>query len=85
MGHRIVFIKLGPKHASKDEIELVVFKVLGEFLLAVRDPGSCSQYLAPSSGSRYSSSFTLSAITYTQVSMQSITSTQDFPAELEER
>jgi hypothetical protein len=29
-----VFIKLGPKHASKDEIELVVFKVLREFLLA---------------------------------------------------
>jgi hypothetical protein len=30
-----VFIKLGPKHASKDETELAVFKVLGEFLLAV--------------------------------------------------
>jgi hypothetical protein len=31
-----VFIKLGPKHASKDEIKLVVFKVLGEILLAVQ-------------------------------------------------
>jgi hypothetical protein len=34
-----VFIKLGPKHASKDEIELAVFEVLGEFLLGVRDLG----------------------------------------------
>jgi hypothetical protein len=33
-GHRVVFIKLGPKHASKDEIELSVFKVLEELLLA---------------------------------------------------
>jgi hypothetical protein len=31
--YRVVFIKLGPKHASKDEIELVVFEILGEFLL----------------------------------------------------
>jgi hypothetical protein len=34
-----VFIKLGPKHASKDEIELAVFEFLGEFLLVVRDLG----------------------------------------------
>jgi hypothetical protein len=34
-GHRVVFIKLGPKHASKDEIELIVFKVFREFLLVV--------------------------------------------------
>jgi hypothetical protein len=34
-----VFIKLGPKHASKDEIELVVFEVLGKFLLVVLDSG----------------------------------------------
>jgi hypothetical protein len=32
-----MFIKLGPKHASKDEIELAVFEVLGEFRLGVRD------------------------------------------------
>jgi hypothetical protein len=32
-------IKLGPKHASKDEIELAVFEVLGEFRLKVRDLG----------------------------------------------
>jgi hypothetical protein len=34
-----VFIKLGPKHASKDEIELAVFEVFGEFRLGVRDLG----------------------------------------------
>jgi hypothetical protein len=34
-----MFIKLGPKHASKDEIELAVFEVLEEFLLGVRDLG----------------------------------------------
>jgi hypothetical protein len=34
-----VFIKLGPKHSSKDEIELSVFEVLGEFQLGVRDLG----------------------------------------------
>jgi hypothetical protein len=32
-----VFIKLGPKHLSKDEIELAIFEVLGEFPLAVWD------------------------------------------------
>jgi hypothetical protein len=35
----VIFIKLGPKHASKDEIELVVFEVLGEFRLGVQDLG----------------------------------------------
>jgi hypothetical protein len=34
-----MFIKLGPKHASKDGIELVVFEVFGEFRLGVRDLG----------------------------------------------
>jgi hypothetical protein len=34
-----MFIKLGPKHASKDEIELAVFEVLGEFRLGVWDLG----------------------------------------------
>jgi hypothetical protein len=34
-----VFIKLGQKHASKDEIELVVFEVFGECRLGVRDFG----------------------------------------------
>jgi hypothetical protein len=34
-----VFIKLGPKHASKDEIELAIFEVLGEFRLRVWDLG----------------------------------------------
>jgi hypothetical protein len=32
-----MFVKLGPKHASKDETELAVFEVLGEFRLGVRD------------------------------------------------
>jgi hypothetical protein len=34
-----VLVKLGPKHASKDEIELAVFEVLGEFLHSVLDSG----------------------------------------------
>jgi hypothetical protein len=34
-----MFVKLGPKHASKDEIELAVFEVFGEFRLGVRDLG----------------------------------------------
>jgi hypothetical protein len=34
-----MFIKLGPKHASKDEIELAVFEVFGEFRLGIRDLG----------------------------------------------
>jgi hypothetical protein len=34
-----VLIKLGPKHALKDEIELAVFEVLGKFRLGVRDLG----------------------------------------------
>jgi hypothetical protein len=34
-----MFIKLGPKHESKDEIELAVFEVLGEFRLGVWDLG----------------------------------------------
>jgi hypothetical protein len=38
-GYRVVFIKLGPKHASKNQIELAIFEVLGEFLHAVRDLG----------------------------------------------
>ena len=31
-GHWVVFIKLGQKHASKDGIELAVFKAFGEVL-----------------------------------------------------
>jgi hypothetical protein len=34
-----MFIKLGPKHASKDEIELAVFEVLGKFRPGVWDLG----------------------------------------------
>jgi hypothetical protein len=34
-----VFIKLGPKHASKDEIELAVFEVFGECWFGVWDLG----------------------------------------------
>jgi hypothetical protein len=35
----VIFVKLGPKHASKDEIELAVFEVFREFWLGVRDLG----------------------------------------------
>ena len=31
-GHRVVFIKLGPKHASKDGIELAIFKAFWDVL-----------------------------------------------------
>jgi hypothetical protein len=34
-----MFIKLGQKHASKDEIELAIFEVFGECRLGVRDLG----------------------------------------------
>jgi hypothetical protein len=53
--YRVVFRKLRPKHASKDEIELDVFEVLGEFRLGVRDlrlllavPGSKLRLVVPS-------------------------------------
>ena len=32
VGHWVVFIKLGQKHASKDGIELAVFEAFGEVL-----------------------------------------------------
>ena len=32
-GHWVVIIKLGQKHASKDGIELAVFKAFGEILI----------------------------------------------------
>jgi hypothetical protein len=67
-----VFIKLGPKHASKDEIELVVFEVLGEFRLGVRDLGLLLAILGSKLRSWYPPSFTPSAIAHTQASMQSI-------------
>jgi hypothetical protein len=66
-----VFIKLGPKHASKDEIELAVFDVFGEFRLGVRDLGLLL-WSVPNSGSGYLPSFTSLAIAHTQASMQSI-------------
>jgi hypothetical protein len=37
--YRVIFIKLGQKHASKDEIELAVFEVFGKCRLGVRDLG----------------------------------------------
>jgi hypothetical protein len=37
--YRVIFIKLGQKHASKDETELAVFEVFGECRLGVRDLG----------------------------------------------
>jgi hypothetical protein len=38
-GYRVLFIKLGQKHASKDGGELAVFEVFGECRLGVRDLG----------------------------------------------
>jgi hypothetical protein len=42
-----VFIKLESKYASKDEIELVVFKVLWKLLLTVRVLGLLLLYGYP--------------------------------------
>jgi hypothetical protein len=67
-----VFIKLGPKHASRDEIELAVFEVLGEFRLGVRYVGLLLAVLSSNSGSWYLPSFTLSAKACTQAGRQSI-------------
>jgi hypothetical protein len=80
----VIFIKLEPKHASKDEIELVVFEVLGEFRLGVRDLGLLLEYSVPSSGLWYLPSFTLSAKACTQAGRQSIQAHTNFPVELEE-
>jgi hypothetical protein len=84
MGHRDVFIKLGPKHASKDEIELAIFEVLGEFLLAVRDSGLLLAVL----GSKlwFAVLILVHSVGYSaHTSKHAInTSTQNLPAELEE-
>jgi hypothetical protein len=48
-----VFIKLGPKHASKDEIELAVFEVLGGVLargLGSRASARSTRLQAPARG-----------------------------------
>jgi hypothetical protein len=80
-----VFIKLEPKHASKDEIELAVFEVLGEFRSVFEISGSCPQYSVPSSGSWYLPSFTPLAKACTQAGRQSIQAHINFPGELEEK
>jgi hypothetical protein len=79
------FIKLGPRHASKDKIELVVFEVLGEFRLGVRDLGSLLAVLGSKLGSWYPPSFTLSAIACTKAGRQSIQAHTIFPADLKEK
>jgi hypothetical protein len=78
-----VFIKLGPKHASKDEIELAIFKVFGEFLLAVWDSGLLLAVL--SSKLRLAVLFLVHSVGYSaHTSKHAInTSTQDLTAELE--
>jgi hypothetical protein len=78
-----VFIKLGPKHASKDEIELAVFEVFAEFRLGVRDLGLLLAVVGSKLRSGYLPSFTPSAIAHTQASMPSIKAHTIFPAELE--
>jgi hypothetical protein len=67
-----MFIKLGPKHASKDEIELAVFEVLGEFRLGVRDLRLLLAVLGSKLRLVVPPSFTPSAIAHIQASMQSI-------------
>jgi hypothetical protein len=78
-----VFIKLGPKHASKDETELAVFEVPGEFLLVVRDLGLLLAVLG--SKIRLVVLFLVHSVGYsTQTKKHAInTSTQNMLAELE--
>jgi hypothetical protein len=81
----VVFINLGPKHASKDEIELAVFEVLGEFLLVVRDLGLLLAVLG--SNLRLAVSFLVHSFGYSvHTSKHAInTSTQKLSADLEGR
>jgi hypothetical protein len=67
-----VFIKLGPKHASKDEIELAVFEVFGEFQFGVRDLGLLLALLSSKLRLGVPSFVSPSVIAHTQASMQSI-------------
>jgi hypothetical protein len=80
-----VFIKLGPKHASKDEIELIVFEVLEEFRLGVRNLGLLLAVL----GSKLRlvvPSFVHSVSYSAHTGKHAInTSTHILPAELEEK
>jgi hypothetical protein len=80
-----VFIKLGPKHASKDEIELAVFEFLGKFLLAVLD----SSLLLAVLGSKLwlAVDFLVHSVGYSAHTRKHAinTSTQDLPTELKER
>jgi hypothetical protein len=80
-----MFIKLGPKHASKDEIELAVFEVLEKFLTTVLDSGLLLAVLGSKLRLAVLFSFTPSAIAYTQTSMQSIQAHKILLAELEEK
>jgi hypothetical protein len=78
-----MFIKLGPKHASKDEIELAVFEVFGEFLFTVRDSGL--QLVVLSSKLRLVVLFLVHSVGYSaHTNKHAInTSIQDLLAELE--
>jgi hypothetical protein len=79
-----MFIKLGPKHASKDEIELAVFEVLREFRLDVRDLGLLLAVLGSNLWLRVPS-FVHSVGYSAHTSKHAINiSTHNFPAELEE-
>jgi hypothetical protein len=79
-----MFIKLGPKHASKDEIELAVFEVLREFRLGVRDLGLLLAVLG--SNLRLGVRSFVHSVGYSaHTSKHAINiSTHNFPAELEE-
>jgi hypothetical protein len=78
-----MFIKLGPKHTSKDEIELAVFEVLGKLRLGVRDLGLLLAVLG--SKLRLAVLFLVYSIGYNvHTSKHAVnTNTQNLPAELE--
>jgi hypothetical protein len=80
-----VFIKLGPKYASKDEIEHAVFEVFGEFLFAVRDLGLLLAVLG--SKLRLAVLSLVHSVGYNiHIGKHAInTSTPNLPAELEEK
>jgi hypothetical protein len=65
-----IFIKLGQKHASKDESELAVFEVFGECRLDVRGFGLLLAVVGFDLRLGYLPPSTPSAIAYTQASKQ---------------
>jgi hypothetical protein len=83
--YRVIFIKLGQKHASKDEIELVVFEVFGECRLGIRDLGLLLAVVGSDLRLGVPSFvYSVGYSAHTQASKQSITAYTFSPAELAE-